>query len=70
MNDEEGVRRDAQLARDLGFIGKAAISPRHVDIINEVFTPSEAEIDTLTRFLRPSRRAADWERGLFPCTGK
>ena len=45
VNDEAGARRDAQLARDLGFMGKASISPRHVEIINQVFTPSEAEID-------------------------
>lgn len=44
VNDEEGMRRDAQLARALGFSGKAAISPRHVDAINEAFTPTAAEI--------------------------
>ncbi|MBO5968319.1 MAG: CoA ester lyase, partial [Clostridia bacterium] len=33
------------LAKDLGFTGKASISPRHVEVINEVFTPTEKEVD-------------------------
>ena len=45
VNDPEGLRADAQLAKSLGFTGKASISPRHVDAINEVFTPTQAEID-------------------------
>lgn len=44
VNDEEGLRQDAEFARSLGFTGKAAISPRHVQAINEAFSPSEGEI--------------------------
>ena len=44
VNDEEGLRQDAEFARSLGFTGKAAISPRHVQAINEAFSPSEEEI--------------------------
>lgn len=44
VDDIEGLRRDAEFARHLGFDGKAVISPRHVDCVNEVFSPSEREI--------------------------
>ena len=40
VNDDEGIRVDAEKAKSLGFTGKSAISPRHVPVINEVFSPS------------------------------
>lgn len=45
VEDMEGLRRDTEFAKSLGFAGKAVISPRHVDIVNEVFSPTEAEIE-------------------------
>ena len=39
LDDEEGLMRDAERARDMGFTGKGAIHPRQVPLINEVFTP-------------------------------
>lgn len=65
--DEEGARRDAQLARGLGFCGKATISLRGtVDIINEVFTRLRRKSVQLTRFLRPSGRQQAGKRTVFP----
>ncbi len=43
--DREGLRRESELAWQLGFDGKLAIHPKHVEIINEVFTPSKEEIE-------------------------
>ena len=45
VNDDEGIAKDAAYAKALGFTGKASISPRHVDVINTVFSPTEKEID-------------------------
>ena len=39
VQDDEGIIADAELARSLGFSGKAAISPRHLSAINQVFSP-------------------------------
>ena len=44
VEDFEGLEEDAAFAKDLGFSGKAVISPRHVETINAVFSPSESEI--------------------------
>lgn len=43
-DDLEGLRQDAEFAKSLGFSGKSVISPRHLEIINEVFSPTQAEI--------------------------
>ncbi len=44
IDDEDGLRAAARHAKQIGFTGKAAINPRQIDIINEVFTPSDKEI--------------------------
>ena len=42
--DLEGLKRETKAAKDLGFHGKAAIHPKQISIINEVFTPSAEEV--------------------------
>ncbi|MFX4221381.1 MAG: HpcH/HpaI aldolase/citrate lyase family protein [Thalassobaculum sp.] len=44
LNDMDGMRREAEAARDLGFCGKGSIHPKQVPVLNEIFSPSEAEI--------------------------
>jgi citrate lyase subunit beta/citryl-CoA lyase len=44
FRDTDGLRREAEEARRDGFVGKLAIHPGQVATINEVFTPSPAEI--------------------------
>jgi citrate lyase subunit beta/citryl-CoA lyase len=45
LDDEAGLREQAEFARSLGFFGKSAIHPRQLPILHEVFTPSERELD-------------------------
>jgi (S)-citramalyl-CoA lyase len=42
--DLEGLKRETKAAEDFGFHGKAAIHPKQISIINEVFTPSAEEV--------------------------
>ncbi len=42
--DREGLAREAPAVRRLGFAGKAAIHPSQVAVIQEAFTPTEAEV--------------------------
>lgn len=44
VKDMDFLRQEAQMARKLGFLGKSAIHPSQVAVINEVFRPTEAEI--------------------------
>jgi citrate lyase subunit beta/citryl-CoA lyase len=44
FRNTEGLRRESAEARRDGFTGKLAIHPGQVAVINEVFTPSPAEI--------------------------
>ena len=44
FRNSEGLRRDTETARRDGFVGRLAIHPTQVPVINEVFTPTAAEI--------------------------
>lgn len=44
VDDLHGLRAFAQQSRDLGYEGLQCIHPSHLPIINEIFTPSAAEI--------------------------
>ncbi|MFF2148772.1 HpcH/HpaI aldolase/citrate lyase family protein [Kitasatospora sp. NPDC058190] len=44
LADTDGLRREAEQARALGFTGKAAVHPRQVPVINDAFQPTEAEL--------------------------
>ena len=45
LENPEGCAADMKLARELGFTAKSTFNPRQVDMINEVFAPTAAEID-------------------------
>ena len=44
LDDETGLREQAQFALSLGFFGKSAIHPRQLTVLHEVFTPNDEEI--------------------------
>ena len=44
FRNTEGLRRDTMDAKRDGFTGRLAIHPAQVPVINEVFTPNEADI--------------------------
>lgn len=54
IHDLEGLKEDTLNAKHLGFDGKAAIHPNHIDIINQVFTPTEADIVEAKRIIAMS----------------
>ena len=70
VNDDEGIRIDTEKAKALGFTGKASISPRHVPVINEVFSPSQRDIDYAYEVMEAIRIAKEQGRGAIALRGK
>lgn len=52
LDDDEGMRKETEAAKRLGFFGKSAVHPRQVPIIHEVFTPTPDELDWAKQVLR------------------
>ena len=57
-------------AKSLGFTGKASISPRHVEVINEVFSPTIAEIDYAYEVIDAINLAKAQGKGAISLRGK
>lgn len=49
FKDEDGLRAECEQGRDMGFDGKTLIHPLQLAVTNEVFAPTEAEIDLARR---------------------
>ncbi|MTI49328.1 MAG: CoA ester lyase [Firmicutes bacterium] len=70
INDEEGLIKDSKIAKDMGFDGKAAISPRHVEEINKIFTPSYEEIEYSRRVIEAIEKAEKEGKGVISLDGQ
>jgi len=70
VNDDEGIWTDARLAKSLGFTGKSSISPRHVEVINQVFSPTEKEIDYAYEVMDAIALAKEQGKGAIALHGK
>jgi len=55
--DEEGLRRSCLIARSLGFDGKWCIHPAQIGTVNEVFSPTEREVEWAKRVVAAYERA-------------
>ncbi len=67
VNDEEGLRKDTQIIKELGFDGKACINPRQIQIIHGVFNPTDEEIEKAIEIIKASRQK---EGGVVSLNGK
>jgi malyl-CoA/(S)-citramalyl-CoA lyase len=70
FNDPEGYKAAANRAAVLGYEGKWAIHPSQIDLANEVFTPSEAEVTKARRILDAMAQAAKEGKGAVSLDGR
>jgi citrate lyase subunit beta/citryl-CoA lyase len=69
IRDDEAFRRDANFGQQLGFDGKMCITPRQVEIANEVFSPSAEEVDRSRRLIQAYEAAQSGGRGVIEFEG-
>ena len=67
LEDMDGMKKEAELVRDLGFTGKGSIHPKQINILNEIFTPSQEEIIKAKRIVNQFNEA---NTGLVVIDGK
>lgn len=68
--DDRGLEDECRLARSLGLRGKLCIHPAQVDVVNRVFSPSEAELERARRVVAAYERAAGEGRGAVALDGE
>jgi len=57
VRDHAGFRSDTELSRRLGFRGRPAIHPNQIEMANEIYTPTKAQVDYYTRVVEAYKEA-------------
>jgi len=70
LDDEEGLRKETEYAKKIGFTGKAIINPRQIGIVHDVFTPTEDEIRRALRIIKEFNKNKEKGIGVFAVDGK
>jgi citrate lyase beta subunit len=70
IKDPEGYKREAEMSRRLGYIGKSAIHPTQVPLANAVFRPTDTEIAHSLKVVQAAEEAKEKGIGAFTVNGK
>ena len=68
--DEEGLRESSLVARSLGFDGKWFIHPAQIEVVNEVFSPTEREVEWAEKVVGAYEEASAAGRGAISVEGQ
>ena len=63
FRNPEGLRKDAGVARQMGYTGKFAIHPAQIETINEMFSPNPDDVAYARRVMEAWREAEANGRG-------
>ena len=70
FRNPDGLRVECELARTLGYIGKVAIHPAQIEVINNVFTPSPDEVEYQRKVLAAFEEAEAEGKASIAVDGK
>ena len=70
LNDMETFRREVEVIKQLGFDGKSIINPRQIEVVNEVFTPKQKDIDKALTIIAAIKEAEKKGSGVIAVNGK
>ena len=70
LEDDAGFRASCEQGKQLGMDGKTLIHPKTIDIANDVFAPSPADIEWSKRIISAHEEAAKDGQGVVLVDGK
>lgn len=70
LNDLDGLRREAEEAAAMGYVGKLTIHPDQIPIVNAAFTPSEQVVRDARELLAAFEEHARTGSGVFRHNGQ
>jgi citrate lyase beta subunit len=70
IQDEEGFRREAEQARQLGYLGKSCVHPKQVALANDIFSNDALSLATARRIVAAAELAESQGRGAFLLDGR
>ncbi|SFO07725.1 citrate (pro-3S)-lyase subunit beta [Proteiniclasticum ruminis] len=70
VNDQETLRKETEIIKQLGFDGKSVINPRQISVVNSVFLPTEKEITNAINVMNAIAEAEAKGSGVIALNGK
>lgn len=70
VDNTEGFQNEVRMIKQLGFDGKSVINPRQIPLVNEIYTPTEKEIDHAKQVIWAIREAESKGSGVISLNGK
>lgn len=70
LNDEAGFRSACEQGRDMGFDGKTLIHPKQLSVANEVFAPTEKDVENARTIIEAWEQAKREGKGVAVVNGK
>ena len=70
VKDMEGLRRETELVKALGYTGKSLVNPRQIEVVHAVFAPKPEEIAYALEVLEAIQRARELGTGVISLGGK
>jgi citrate lyase subunit beta / citryl-CoA lyase len=70
VKDMDGLRRETELVKALGYTGKSLVNPRQIDVVHEVFAPKPEEIAYALQVIDAIQRAREMGTGVISLGGK
>ena len=70
VKDMEGLRRETELVKALGYTGKSLVNPRQIDVVHAVFAPKPEEIAYALEVIEAIQRAREMGTGVISLGGK
>lgn len=69
-NNEEGFLKEAALIKQLGFDGKSLINPRQIELLHNLFAPTQKDVDQARRIIEAAEEAERQGSGVVSLNGK
>lgn len=69
VHDDEGLRTHISQARELGYEGMLVMTPRQIDIAQEMYTPAKSEVEEAREMVELAAKAAASDRGIAVSRG-
>lgn len=70
LNDMDTFRQEVEFIKTLGFDGKSIINPRQIEVVNEVFVPTEKDIEKAKAIVAAIKEAEKKGSGVISLNGK
>lgn len=70
LDDMEGFKKEVQFIKDLGFDGKSVIHPKQIAVVNEIYAPTQKEIESSMHIIQGAREAERKGSGVISVDGK